>query len=87
MRSEIALVALLALLTGGCQQAVSAPSGESAFAQSCGTCHQAGQLPGPKRDLNDPRQRAELDRFLARHHASDPAERSAILDYLAAKES
>ena len=58
------------------------PGGAKLFELRCGKCHTVEKLaPGlAKQPL--PEREARLERFLARHHAKDDAERRAIIAYL-----
>lgn len=59
-------------------------AGEAGFQASCARCHQQiGRLQSymaPRPD--DAVRRGDLDTFLARHHASNAAERQAIIGWL-----
>lgn len=79
-------VATLAVGIAACNKADGA-AGSAAFQQNCGTCHAAGKLPGTRATrLTEPERRIALDRFLAQHHATDPATRRQIIEYLVNQE-
>jgi predicted ferric reductase len=59
--------------------------GAAAFARACGGCHSIGRWQGANAIGMSPQRRVELEAFLSRHHAPDPAVRRAIIDYLAAQ--
>lgn len=76
---------LLAVMLAGtaCSSAVPT-AGEQAFEQNCATCHAGNSLPqSAVSGLSDPNKRAALDRFLSKHHATDPQVRAEIIRYLA----
>lgn len=76
-------VALLGAVATAAQERAPSP-GEAAFTRVCAGCHSDPRgIGGRATGLDDPARRATLDRFLARHHARDPAERAAILSWLA----
>ncbi len=64
-------------------QSPDAQAGKAAFDARCSRCHQIGRLQGylAKRP-DDAARTADLDRFLTRHHASDAAERAAIIAWM-----
>ena len=64
-------------------QSADAQAGKAAFDARCSRCHQMARLQGylAKRP-DDAARRADLDRFLTRHHASDPADRAAIIAWM-----
>ena len=65
------------------QAGSAAANGHQTFVQTCSRCHRPGVLPGERaRGLANPQRRAQLDRFLSRHYARDPAQRAIIIDYL-----
>lgn len=60
-------------------------AGEAAFAARCARCHQIEALQGYlNRRPDDAARRADLEAFLARHHARDAVERAAIIHWLLA---
>lgn len=57
--------------------------GKAAFDARCARCHQVARLQGYMAKRPDDATRgADLDAFLTRHHASDAAERQAIIAWL-----
>lgn len=88
--SELGLPPLLALAVTLAIAACGTPdqpAGKQEFERNCGSCHAGGKLPGTAATgLSDPQKRTALDRFLARHHAADPAARAEIIEYLATQE-
>lgn len=57
--------------------------GRFVFNKRCARCHDATALMPPIDKLpGDAERRTFLDKFLARHHASDQEERTLIIDYL-----
>ena len=60
------------------------PSGAKAYTTFCASCHrEPARLGGRAEGLDDAARRAMLERYLARHHARDAAQRAAIVGYLA----
>jgi cytochrome c2 len=89
---QISLGCLVAavLLSASCAEAPRAQAqsptaavGKTAFDARCARCHQAAHLQGylAKRP-DDATRAADLDRFLAHHHASDATDRAAIIAWL-----
>lgn len=65
-------------------QEAGASSGEAAYSRDCAPCHTDPRAIGGRATrLEDLARRAALERFLARHHAQDAAERSAIVSWIA----
>ncbi len=71
---------------GAWAQSPEAQAGKAAFDARCARCHQAVRLEGylAKRP-DDATRAADLETFLARHHASDATERKAIIAWLLAQ--
>ena len=65
-------------------QAPSLEAGEASFQARCAKCHQqVGRLQSyMARRPDDAARRGDLDTFLTRHHASNAAERQAIIGWL-----
>ncbi|NWG86484.1 MAG: hypothetical protein HXY26_03070 [Hydrogenophilaceae bacterium] len=58
------------------------PDGKQVFKDRCALCHTVRKL-APELCEKLPAQRRDfLERYLASHHAPDPAERKAVRDYL-----
>jgi hypothetical protein len=61
------------------------PLDGSLFKQKCTACHTAAKVLAGVRKIEPPQRDAHLEKFLATHNAPDPAQRSAIVSYLAAE--
>ena len=85
MRHALFAAAVAVLLAAHATSAQSQTDGEAAFRESCGSCHRT-----PARfmrrflDMPPAQRQAELDAFLAGHHAPDSTRRATIIAWLEA---
>jgi mono/diheme cytochrome c family protein len=78
--------ALLLVASGAAvaQDAAVLSAGQAAYARECARCHtNPAKIGGLAAGLQDAARRSSLLRYLARHHATDPQGRAAIVAWLA----
>lgn len=84
LAAGLAGLALLGAALAAGQEEGTAAAGQAAFARLCAGCHADPRgIGGRAARLEDPARRAALDRFLARHHATEAPQRAAVLAWLA----